>query len=58
MVMVFAGGQNSGGHYNPAVTLGVFLRGKLDAKDVAPYMGRDLIKKENELIRDFTYLEE
>jgi len=32
--MVFAGGQNSGGHYNPAVTLGVFLRGKLDAKDV------------------------
>ena len=38
MVMVFAGGHISGGHYNPAVTLGVFLRGKLDAKDVAPYM--------------------
>ena len=28
MVMVFAGGHISGGHYNPAVTLSVFLRGK------------------------------
>jgi aquaporin Z len=38
MVMVFAGGHISGGHYNPAVTFGVWLRGKLDAKDVLPYM--------------------
>ena len=38
MVMIFAGGHISGGHYNPAVTLGVFLRGRCDAKDVAPYM--------------------
>jgi aquaporin Z len=38
MVMVFAGGHVSGGHFNPAVTLGVWLRGKCDAKDVAPYM--------------------
>jgi aquaporin Z len=38
MVMVFAGGHISGGHFNPAVTLGVWLRGKLDAKEVAPYM--------------------
>src|SRR5512143_319943 len=37
MVMVFAGGHISGGHYNPAVTLGVFLRGKCDLKDVVPY---------------------
>jgi aquaporin Z len=29
MVMVYAGGHFSGGHYNPAVTLGVTLRGKL-----------------------------
>jgi aquaporin Z len=38
MVMVYAGGHVSGGHYNPAVTLGVFLRGKCAAGDVAPYM--------------------
>jgi aquaporin Z len=38
MVMIFASGYISGGHFNPAVTLGVWLRGKLEAKDVAPYM--------------------
>src|SRR6185369_121463 len=38
MVMIFAGGHVSGGHYNPAVTLAVFLRGRCDKKDVAPYM--------------------
>ena len=37
MVMVFAGGHVSGGHYNPAVTLGVWLRGKCAAADVVPY---------------------
>ena len=43
MVMVFAGGHISGGHYNPAVTLGVWLRGKCEAKDVAPYMTSQII---------------
>ncbi len=38
MIMVFATGHISGGHLNPAVTLGVWLRGKCSAKDVAPYM--------------------
>ncbi|MGH9788362.1 MAG: MIP/aquaporin family protein [Candidatus Acidiferrales bacterium] len=38
MVMVFAGGHVSGAHYNPAVTLAVWLRGRCDTKDVAPYM--------------------
>ncbi len=38
MVMVYAGGHISGGHYNPAVTLGVWIRGKCSAKDVLPYM--------------------
>src|SRR3977135_3431366 len=38
MVIIFAGGHISGGHFNPAVTLGVWLRGKCETKDVAPYM--------------------
>ena len=38
MVMIFAGGHISGAHYNPAVTLGVFIRGKLNAPDVVPYI--------------------
>jgi aquaporin Z len=38
MVMVFAGGHISGGHFNPAVTLGVWFRGKCKTKDVVPYM--------------------
>lgn len=38
MVMVYAGGHVSGGHYNPAVTLAVALRGRCPAGDVAPYM--------------------
>jgi aquaporin Z len=38
MVMIYAGGHISGGHYNPAVTLGVWIRGRCSAKDVAPYM--------------------
>ena len=38
MVMVYAGGPISGGHYNPAVTLGVWMRGKVPAKDAVIYM--------------------
>ncbi len=37
MVMIFAGGHVSGGHYNPAVTLGVWMRGRCPASDVVPY---------------------
>ncbi len=38
MVMVYAGGHISGAHYNPAVTLAVWIRGRCATKDVAPYM--------------------
>ncbi len=37
MVMVYAGGHISGGHYNPAVTLSVWIRGKCETRDVVPY---------------------
>jgi aquaporin Z len=43
MVMVFAGGHISGGHYNPAVTVGVLIRGKVNAADVVPYMVAQLL---------------
>ena len=37
MIMVYAGGHISGGHYNPAVTLAVWLRGRCPMADVVPY---------------------
>ena len=42
MIMVYAGGHVSGGHYNPAVTLAVWLRGKCPQDDVLPYIGAQL----------------
>ncbi|MGQ9928309.1 MAG: MIP/aquaporin family protein [Chloroflexaceae bacterium] len=38
MVMIFAGGHLSGGHYNPAVSLAVYVRGKLALNDLIAYM--------------------
>lgn len=43
MVMIYAGGHISGGHYNPAVTLSVFLRGKCSATDFVPYWVAQLV---------------
>src|SRR5262249_13234517 len=43
MVMIYAGGHLSGAHYNPAVTLGVYLRGRCAATDVLPYMAAQVI---------------
>lgn len=42
MIMVYAGGHVSGGHYNPAVTVAVWLRGRCPFADVAPYIGAQL----------------
>jgi aquaporin Z len=43
MIMVYAGGHFSGGHYNPAVTLGVTLRGKLPWAETIPYWGAQFL---------------
>jgi aquaporin Z len=43
MVMVFAGGHVSGAHYNPAVTLAFWIRGRLATEDVAPYMVAQIV---------------
>ena len=37
MIMVYAGGYVSGGHYNPAVSLACLIRGVLGAKDMVFY---------------------
>jgi aquaporin Z len=37
MILVYAGGHVSGGHYNPAVTLAVWLRGRCATADVPIY---------------------
>ena len=38
MAMIYAGGHISGAHYNPAVTLAAFIRGRCTKADIAPYM--------------------
>jgi aquaporin Z len=43
MVMVYAGGHISGGHFNPAVTLAVWLRGKTPTTDVPGYMASQVV---------------
>lgn len=43
MVMVYMGGPISGAHYNPAVTIAVYLRGKCAAADVVPYIAAQLL---------------
>jgi aquaporin Z len=43
MIMVYAGGHYSGGHYNPAVTLGVTLRGKSTWSDAIAYWVAQII---------------
>jgi len=43
MAMIFATGKVSGGHFNPAVTLGVFCRGKIDGSSACGYIAIQLL---------------
>ena len=38
MVMVYMGGHISGAHYNPAVSVAILIRGKMEARDLIPYL--------------------
>ena len=43
LTMAYAVGHISGGHFNPAVTLGLLAGGRVPAKDVAPYIMAQVI---------------
>lgn len=38
LTMAYAVGHISGGHFNPAVTIGLWMGGRFDAKNIAPYI--------------------
>lgn len=42
-VMIYMGGHISGAHYNPAVTLGVMMRGKIETAEAIKYMGAQVV---------------
>ena len=43
MVMVYMWGHISGAHYNPAATIGVLVRGKINAKEAIGYIITQLV---------------
>ena len=43
MVMVYMGGHVSGAHYNPAVSVAIFLRGKLEGSELVPYIAAQIL---------------
>ena len=43
IAMIYSGSHISGAHYNPAVTMAFWFRGKMDSGDVFPYMVTQVI---------------
>jgi aquaporin Z len=43
MIMAYAVGHVSGGHFNPAVTLGLIAGGRFEVKDAVPYIGSQVV---------------
>jgi aquaporin Z len=43
LTMAYAVGHVSGGHFNPAVTVGLFSAGRIHAKEIAPYIIAQLV---------------
>jgi aquaporin Z len=43
MVMIYAAGHLSGAHFNPAVTIAVWLRGRCPASDIVPYIAAQVL---------------
>jgi aquaporin Z len=41
--MIFAGGHISGGHFNPAVSVAAYVRGRLEARDLGFYVIAQLV---------------
>jgi aquaporin Z len=43
VALVFAGGHISGAHYNPAVSVAAYLRGRLPTRELLPYIAAQLV---------------
>jgi len=43
LTMAYAVGHVSGGHFNPAVTVGCFAAGRIPAKDIIPYIAAQIV---------------
>lgn len=43
IAVIYAGGHVSGAHFNPAVTLAAFIRGRCDKGDVVPYLAAQFL---------------